>query len=84
MNTVSLGRYRTRDGAPRGKRPRIEDFQDLLLYRDEQRRALEAGQITFQLFRTRVRRWATRYYQMAENRSLLRDRAQANPREKTV
>lgn len=77
--TRYLGRYRTLDGAHPGKRPKIETFQDLLWYRQQQLAELEAGRITEHLFRTRIRRWCKRYREIAENRILLRDRVQANP-----
>lgn len=63
-----LGRARTLDGAPKGKRPNIfnwTSFQDLLCYREEQLLLLEAGKITRQLFRTRVRRWARRWHEQS-------------------
>jgi hypothetical protein len=63
-----LGRFRTCDGAPKGKRPDIFQWtclQDLLRYRDEQLLLLEAGQITRQLFRTRVHRWARRWHEQS-------------------
>jgi hypothetical protein len=61
-------RWRTLDGAPRGKRSDIfswTSFQDLLQYREEQLLLLEAGQITLQLFRIRVRRWARRWHEQS-------------------
>jgi hypothetical protein len=65
---IYVGRWRTLDGAPRGKRPNIFDwtsFQDLLAYREEQLLLLEARQITLQLFRTRVHRWARRWHEQS-------------------
>jgi hypothetical protein len=65
---ICLGRWRTRDGAPKGKRPNIfnwTSFQDFLQYREQQLLLLEAGKITVQLFRKRVRRWAGRWHEQS-------------------
>lgn len=81
-----MTRFRTRDGAPRGKRPDIfswTSLQDLLQYREEQRLLMEAGEITSQLFRKRVRRWAGRWHEQSLRLRSWEERARRQ-QEKTV
>jgi hypothetical protein len=69
--TTFLGRWRTLDGAPRGKRPNIfnwTSWDDLIVYRDEQDELRRLGTITYTLYRKRVRRWCKRYRELLEHR----------------
>jgi hypothetical protein len=74
MKPRFVGRHRTLDGAPHGPRPRIESWNDLLIYRDEQWELMKRGIITEALYRKRVRRWCQRYRELAMYRHLLQER----------
>lgn len=82
-----LGRYQTHDGAPRGKRPNIFDWNswnDLIAYRDEQYKLMRLGTITYKLYRTRVLRWCKRYRELLEHRRWMDERTEQQTKETTI
>lgn len=83
---ICLGRFRTLDGAPRGRQARVWEwtcFDDVLRYRDQQLDLMDAGAITYQLFRIRIRRVCARYREMQSNRLYWKEQARLRAEQQT-
>jgi hypothetical protein len=84
---IDVGRWRTLDGAPRGKRPNIfnwTSWDDLRAYRDEQYELMTRGIIEYALYRKRVLRWCQRWRELCELRRWQDERARFRAEQQTA